>query len=434
MAVFDDDNGDLFSQWRYGQTMMVNCFRIADPDTYSDQYLYIPGNSFHRPGDHALENVDIDPKSYPYRSINIAAETYVPIGPAFMVWPADQHRLKMKDGIIDLSEFRSVRHVPGEDSPFLGRRLRLASDLPAPPTADRPDPKFTGQSNLPVTINDLHFEPGANDLPGFSAPAGYLDVPGASQVYEHSAKIIWGPGEKEKFLYDFQPAAHDGWGEGVPVFWAVPPERVAKSLEDLAREAQETRPKPADVDELTSADNVYRISHLAASMALSPGMSLGGDELSPFVTFLKSLGYPVKLITSGMSLDAAVIVGGMMETGTVYDLERRALHDYSTWGFGVSPAVGGTVNLTLGYWWGESEEEVLKTMQGLSSYLVFGGTFGMGVNFYITMTLEGKVYGLTISPQFGPEVEVAIGYGGTYTWLYGPSPQRGGPRITTAKI
>lgn len=426
--------------WENAPSLMVNCFRTEVPDM-SVRYLYVPSSSFQLPVENAVKNVDYDPARFPKSGTDgvglsgqIRVDTYVSQGPAFAVWPAKQGSLITPEGEIKLTEFRSVG--PNDHFEYYGRRI-------LPGEADRPGHPALPSFSAPVECPPLLADP-PNLLDGRPSQFGVV-----SQVYEHEGRTEL---NFKKYKYDFQPEAHDEWGEGVPVFWAGRLESAFEIAKEAALMAQETRPTSASLDELTSPDSIEELSRLAKELftdAAEPGsadatkpkfraaesvatpdnalMSAAAaptvDDfgLTNFAYFLQGRGLPVKVVTEGGSVDAAVIINVAGEGGTIWSLDHKALHDYFTIGAGLSPAVGATVNITRGFWWGESEADVLEKMKGLSKYAVCGGTLGTGVNFYFAMTHSNEVYGLTIAPQFGPEVELAVGFGATYTWLFEPS-------------
>jgi hypothetical protein len=61
-------------------------------------------------------------------------------------------------------------------------------------------------------------------------------------------------------------------------------------------------------------------------------------------------------------------------------------------------------------------------MEGFSFYQVVGASFGLGFSVIISYTWDWLPYGLTMSAQVGAEVEVALGFGGSYTFFYDPPP------------
>ena len=373
---------DHILDWLSSPSVLVNLFRIKRPDQDSDRYLYVPANSFRFPGEHALENVDINPDRYPYTGVDLESLTYVPQGPAFVAWPVDKRAVPTSGGGVELSEFRN-RRMHGMQ--MLGRRI-------VSPTDD------VGTPVLP-------------ELPGFSAPTAYSGIDGVTQLYEHSAEV----NNAQKYMYDFMPEAHSGWGKGYPKFSAMPPEYMWNALNQA-----EPR-QPANADELTSAATAKQLADLSKDV-LKPGKRVDQQTVDNMVAFFTGKGLPVKAFTTGGSVDAGLGITGMVERGIIWDKNRGPIQAYTTFGAGISAAAGATVNLNFGLWWGETLEDVLKNMEGRGYYLYAGATLGVGLNIIVTFSADGLPYGLTISPQFGPELEVGIGQGMTYTFFYNGPP------------
>jgi hypothetical protein len=388
MADFPDDlNGPLLD-WLNAPSVMVNCFRIKRPNIDSDRYIYVPGNSFRLPLEGARDNVDMHPSRFSEKGVDIESETYVPLGPAFMAWPEKTNSLLTSEGPVSLSEFRCVR--PG-GMPTLGRKVVSASQDPGLPLSPK--------------------------LPGFSAPISdpRPAIQMASPFYGHMAILKNG---QRKYTYDFLPKAHSGWGEGSPVFWAVSPDAVMNTLNQVA---QANPRKPANAEELTSAATAQELARLSANV-FKPGKSVDAQTLENMRSFFAGKGLPVKAFTTGASADAGFFVSGLIERGLIWSLEKKPIQAYTTFGAGISLAAGATMNLTLGFWWGQSEEEVLKRMEGPGFYMYAGLTIGVGLNIIVCFGWDNLPYGLVLSPQFGPELEAGLGEGVTYTFFYNGPP------------
>jgi hypothetical protein len=385
--------------WLAKPSTMVNRFRIKNPEKYSDQYLYIPGDSFHWPGDQAKVNVDIPPDRY-NAGVDIESGTYVLQGPAFWAWPADQTALHLEEGDVQLHQFRGARMRPGYSPAqvFMGRKL---------------------------SRYDTNLFP---ELPGFSAPleqppSGSPGLPGdvafASQVYEHSATV----NGSLKYMYDFEPAAHHGWSAGTPQFWAVPPVNATRILEQVSRSLGPADDQAGILPRQTM-DAVARESR----NLLVPGKSIDQADIDNLVSFFSGKGLPVKVFTTSWSVDGGAFFKGVWEQGAVWNLNKKPLHAYLTIGGGISPSLGASGNVNLGFWWGESEAKVLERMQGVSGFYYFGLTAGVGFNIILSVAWDSSrgaftdTYGLTISLQYGEEIEVGGGVGAAYTWFYEPPP------------
>lgn len=375
-----------FPTWLSTPTTLVNRFRIKHPDIDSDRYIYVPGNSFKLPGVHAIENVDLNPKNYPY-SVDPERESYVYQGPAFLAWPAGTKSLLTSEGPIQLSEFRA-RKQPAW--PTLGRRLMLAS----------------GPEN-----------PEWPDLPGFCAPIEYSVIPDLQPLYEHHAQT---PNYMSKYQYDFTPEAHSDWGKGQQAFWAVSPEMLVASINQVASAAEQ---KPATSTELSSTDTISQLANATRGL-LEPGKTVDQQTADNLVAFFKFRGLPVKVFTTGMSGDGGFGIGGAIERGIVWNVNRGPIHEYTTLSAGLRIGAGVSINpLNFGFWWGASEEAVLEAMQGFSYYQLIGATVGVGLNIILSYTADFLVYGLTISPQIGAEIEVGGELGASYTSFYEPPPE-----------
>jgi len=376
---------------------MVNRFRIKNPQKYSDRYVYVPGNSFQWPGDQAKVDVDIDPAHYGAQGVDIESETYVLDGPGFWAWPADQTSLSLEQGYVRLYEFRGSRMKPGFQpmQTFQGRRLS----------------RF-----------DTNLFP---ELPGFSAPlerppsgGPFGEVVFASQVYEHDAEA---GRELRRYMYDFEPGAHDGWSAGSPQFWAVPPANAIQMLGQAGRSLD-----AADQAGLLPRQTMSDIARQSQSL-LAPGKSINQSDLDNLASFFSGKGLPVKVFTTSWSVDGGALIKGVWEHGAVWSLNKKPLHAYLTIGGGISPSLGASGNVNFGFWWGESEAKVLERMQGVSGFYYFGITAGVGFNIILSVAWDGnrgaftETYGLTISLQYGEEVEVGGGVGASYTWFYAPS-------------
>jgi hypothetical protein len=376
---------------------MVNRFRIKNPQKYSDRYIYVPGNSFQWPGDRAKIDVDINPARYDTQGLDIESETYVLDGPGFWAWPANQTILSMEQGDVPLYEFR-------------GSWLRLGF---------KPMQTFKGRR---LSRFDTNLFP---ELPGFSAPlqpplGSHPGFPGgvelASQVYEHSPLT----GDL-RYMYDFEPGAHDGWSAGSPQFWAVPPANAIKMLGQAGRSLD-----AADQAGILPRQTMSDIARQSQSL-LVPGKSIDQRDLDNLVSFFSGKGLPVKVFTTSYSVDGGAFIKGVWEHGAVWSLDKKPLHAYLTIGGGISPSLGASGNVNFGFWWGDSEAQVLERMQGVSGFYYFGITAGVGFNIILSVAWDGNrgaftdTYGLTISLQYGEELELGGGVGASYTWFYASS-------------
>lgn len=361
-------------------SIMVNRLRIKDPKKYGDRYLYIPGTSFRRPGAGALENVDIDPATYSNPDTDLGAGTYVFDGPAFVAWPENQ--ISFGDAVM----------------------VNYCAKKPVNTSV-----RTTGRRLLPVTEQS---HAGYPDLPAFSVSTTLPgQMSGAVDIYEHEAS----PSPQEtKYMYDAVPEAHDWWGPGWPRFFAVPAGSLAQQLNDAAKRQQ----IQADTD-LASDDT--RKGLAGASDLLKPGTTVEQGNLESLTAFFTGKGLPVKVFTTGASIDAGLLVSGCYEHGTMWNRNRDPIKDYTTLSAGLSSSVGSTINATLGFWWGESEEAVLRNMEGVGWYTFVGATSYLGLNIITAYTMEGLAFGLTLSVQAGLEFEVGGGAGGSYTSFYSPA-------------
>lgn len=358
-------------------TVMVNRLRIKEPQKYGDRYLYIPGTSFRRPGEGALENVDIDPAAYSQPDTDLGAATYVFDGPAFVAWPENQ----ISFGDANMIKFCSKKPV-NSTIRTAGRRLLPVSE---PSHATYPDlPAFSVTTTLPGQMSRV------------------------VDIFEHEAS----PSPQEvKYMYDAVPDPHDDWGPGTPRFMAVPAGSLAQQLNDAAKRQQ----IQADTD-LASDDT--RKALAGASDLLKPGVTVQQGNLDSLTAFFTGKGLPVQVVTTGASIDAGLLVSGCYEHGTMWNLKRNPIQDYTTLSAGLSSSVGSTINATLGFWWGESEAAVLEHMEGIGWYTFVGATSYLGLNIITTYTMDGLAFGLTLSVQAGLELEVGGGAGGSYTSFY----------------
>lgn len=361
-------------------TTMVNRFRIAEPAKYGDHYIYVPGTFFRWPGEGAIANLDIDPNNYGKPTTIPGQATYVLDGPAFLAWPVNQPSF----GDAVLVEYRSKKPVDGGIR-TTGRRLLPASE---PSHATYPD--FAG-FNVSTTI------------PG--------QMSRAVNIYEHEVLLDDG---MTKYMYDAIPDPHDGWGGGTPRFYAVPTGTLAQQLIDAAKARQVQIDK-----DLASANTQTALAN--ANQLLAPGKTVDETNLDNLLAFFTGKGLPVKAFTTGISVDAGLIVSGAYEHGTVWDLKRDPIQDYTTLSGGLASSAGATLNATLGFWWGDSEEAVLKNMEGIGWYTFLGATSYLGLNIITTYTSDGLAFGLTLSVQTGLEFEVGGGVGGSYTSFYSPA-------------
>ncbi|HEX8181052.1 MAG TPA: hypothetical protein VF525_16010 [Pyrinomonadaceae bacterium] len=363
-------------------TVLVNLFEIKNPDADTDRYLYLPCSSFRLPGEHALENVDVDPILYPYEGMDLERGTYVLKGPAFLAWPTTRERLPGSD--VRLTEFESA---PDVTAAHMGRRLTR------------------------VPASGEHYEP---RLPGFRAPTYDAEIPGAQPVYEHAATTHRGV----KYRYDFIREARDGWSEGQEVFWAVPPEYVGMMLSQAAQEAKSQAPGGGD---LTSPESVRQLAEYAVP-TLQAGGAVDDRNVENMQRFFTGKGLPVKAFTTSMGGEVSFLFSGMVERGVIWSLQKRKLHGYVTLAGGVGPMAGVSANVSFGVWWGTSEQEVLDNMKGLSYFEVMGGGIDVGLSITLICSKDWQIYGLNISLMAGVEIE--LGVGAMYTWLYTVSQPR----------
>lgn len=402
----DEQKDDQFFYLPSEPTVLVNLFQIRNPDAYSDRYLYLPGSSFRLPGEHALENVDADPILYPYQGLDMESETYVLKGPAFLAWSTAQDQLP---GSIQLTEFENVPDV--RQAPF-GRRL-----MPIPTSGDRY----------------------AQKLPSFRALTSDPGIPGIEPVYEHSATTPRGV----KYKYDFSREAHDEWGEGREVFWAFTPEYAGKMLTKqiagvisegaakvlreytgmLSRLAQQAKSQAPGGGGLTSPESVRQLAETAVPV-LRAGGTVEERDLENLRAVLTGKGLPVKAFTTGVGAEASFLLSGMEESGVVWSLRKRRLHDYLTLAGGVGPQAGVSANFSLGFWWGASQQEVLDNMKGFSYFSVGGAGYGAGLSIMLVYTPKWQTYGLNLSLSLGAELQLAVG--GLYTWFDPALPQTKG--------
>jgi hypothetical protein len=366
-------------------TVVVNRFRVKQHGPgHPDRYIYIPATSFKLPGDQTRENVDLPEQRFPCDDAVIQAQTYVFDGPAFLAWPAGQQTITVGTGedseSLPLGQF-VARKIPGVE--MTGRTLDAAS---------RPT------------------NPNVPDLAGFSAlPAPAYEINGVVQIYEHIAQDA----PPRRFMYDALKAAHDGWGEGAAVFWAVPLGAVADAL---AAAAKKITTKPPSPESLTSDASRKKIADATAGL-LEPGRDVSRQTLDNLLGVLTGEGLPVRAFTVGSSIDAGFLVSGTCETGLVLDLAGKVLDDYLTLSLGLAIAAGVTFNLTVGAWWGPSTDNVLEAIQGSSVYFMAGATAFVGVNIFVVCTENLLPFGLIVSPQAGLEVEIGGGWGSLYTWF-----------------
>jgi hypothetical protein len=372
-------------EWLLTQpTTLVNRFRSKHHDQ-EDRYIYVPGNSFTVPGEHPLENVDINPNLFPYKPELIEEQTYVYDGPAFAAWSAKTRQLLTKEGTFDLSEFRPRKPAGVNMS---GRELMLVSD--------------PGKVMTP-------------DLTGFSA-ATTQEIPGTEPIFRHDGTT---KNSAAKYKYDFDRAAKDGWGVGEPLFWAGRPEMIVQGLNQAAGATDQ---RPAASSDLTSRDALDQLAQATRGL-LQPGKNVDQQTADNMVAFFTGKGLPVKAFTTGVGSDGGAGIGAMVEKGIVWNVKRGGICSFATLAAGLKPGVGISLNpLNFGFWWGASEEAVLKAMEGFSFYQVVGASFGLGFSVIISYTWDWLPYGLTMSAQVGAEVEVALGFGGSYTFFYDPPP------------
>jgi len=120
--------------WLAKPSTMVNRFRIKSPETYSDRYVYVPGDSFHWPGDQAKINVDIDPARYNAPGVDIESGTYVLQGPAFFAWLRLREQVCIEPG--ELPGFSApLEQPPWGSIPFSPEwRWRAKSTSTMPPS------------------------------------------------------------------------------------------------------------------------------------------------------------------------------------------------------------------------------------------------------------------------------------------------------------
>jgi hypothetical protein len=341
--------------------------------------------------------VDINPARYDAQGVDFESETYVLDGPGFWAWPANQTTLNMEQGSVRLYEFRSSWVRPGFQpmQQFKGRRL---------------------------SRYDTNLFP---ELPGFSAPlqpppSSYQpgEVALASQVYEHNSGVA---GDL-RYIYDFEPGAHNSWTKGDPQFWAVPPANAIQMLAQAGRSLESADGQSGLLPSQTMSDAARQSQRL-----LAPGKTIDQSDLDNLVSFFSGKGLPVKVFTTSYSVDGGAFIKGVWEHGAVWSLSKKPLHAYLTIGGGISPSLGASGNVNFGFWWGESEAKVLERMQGLSGFYYFGLTAGVGFNIILSVAWDGNrgaftdTYGLTISLQYGEELEVGGGAGASYTWFYAPS-------------
>ena len=365
-------------------TVVINRFRAKHPDISGDRYLYLPGTSFKLPGDMTLENVDLTEDRFPCPDDVIEAATYVFEGPAFLAWPAGQTQIHGdNDHWIDL-----VRYVSRKP--------------PAYPVSGR---WVVPERSTP--------NPAVPDLPGFgSFVAAPGEIPGVEPIYGHRAQTSDGA---TKYMYDAVELAHDGWGPGTSEFSAVPLGALA-AARDAAEKAANATANPPTPENLTSETARKKIS-AATKGLLGPDRQVNQQTLANLLEVLTGEGLPVKAFTVGVSADAGVFVSGTCETGAVFDLQHNPIGDYVTLAGGVALSAGFSFNLTIGAWWGPTQDGVLEAMQGLSLYFMAGAVAFGGVNLFVVCTEDMLPYGLIISPQAGLEVEIGGGWGASYTWF-----------------
>lgn len=362
-------------------TTMVSRFRIEDPATAGDRYLYVPGASFTAPGA-AEDNVD-------------GGDRYVYEGPAFVAWEAGQGGLQAGDTYVPLTDFVS-RKPPAWQ--MVGRRLMAAS---SPPNRAVPD------------------------LPGFAAPVGSSQMLAPQQMYEHSAVT---PNGDNKYVYDFNPNPHDGWGGGSPVFEAVP---AGVLFDTLNQKASSETGRPATSADLTSQSTLSQLADATRGL-LEPGKTVDQTMADNLASFFTGRGLPLKFFTTSASGDAGAGIGASVERGFVWNVQRGLVRRFMTAAVGIKIGAGGSVNpVNFGFWWGASEDGVLAAMAGLSLYTTLGATYGTGLNIILSWTTDYLAYGLTVSPQAGVEVEVGGEAGASYTWLTSPSPPDYGITMST---
>ena len=366
-------------------TTLVNRFRDKKPHADSPHYIYLPGNSFQWPGEHALVNVDIPPSKYANPGIDLDTLPYILDRPEFVAWPVDKTTIDLGEGAsVPLSEL-FVRKPPGN---VPGRRLSFANDA-------------TG--------------PGYPDLPGFRAPTSDPRIDFVRPIYEHDGGDGSGGSAFHKYLYDLIPDAHDGWGAGAVRFWAAPAEQL---LTDLSQYAAAQSRRPPTTGDLASDDTLGKLNNATRGL-LEPGKTVDQTMSDNLVAVFTGQGLPVKVFTTSLSVDAGFLISGAIERGVVWNLAREPIHTYTTWSGGIMIGAGASVNpLNVGVWWGATEQAVLDAMQGFGLYQVIGATYGLGLNIILSCTADFLVYGLTISPTAGVEVEVGGGLGATYTSFY----------------
>ncbi len=357
----------------------MNLFGVKRHDPHGDRYLFLPANDFKLPGEGALPNADVDPSLAPYVGVDTERDTFVLKGVAFVAWPTSLHFVSNPEGReVPLVEFRSV---PWRFLDFAGRRLERIE----PGT----DPDWQHQ------------------LPSFRAPVENPGIPGLEQVYEHAYQL----NGEEKYTYDFILDHHDGWGQGRPIFFAAQPQVLVESVHQQAEPVP-----PLKADSLLSAVSQQLISQQVGSVLVSGKMD--NQDYQNMVSFFTGRGLPVKAVTTGISGDGGALIQGAIERGMVWNLQHEVIHTYTSMSLGVAPAIGAAGNLTLGFWWGDTEENVLANMQGGSAYTVGSLVFGVGFAITVYFTMSGHPYGLVVSLRGGPELEFAGGVGVAYTSFY----------------
>jgi hypothetical protein len=365
--------------WLSRPSLIVNLFGVKRQEPHGDRYLVLPANSFQLPGEGALPNADVDPSLAPYEGVDTERDTFVLKGVAFVAWPARLPSVTNQDGLeVRLFEFQSV---PCRFLQFAGRRLQRVEPGPHP---HRPHP-----------------------LPSFSAPVVDPYIPGVEQVYEHTYTL----NGEAKYLYDFIPGPHDGWGEGRPVFFAARPQVIVEAVRHQVKQAP-----PRTAGDPLSSESQEQLAEQVSGVLQS--RELDEQDYRNMVSVFSGQGLPVKAITTGISGDGGAFIQGAIERGFVWNLNHDIIHSYTSMSLGIAPALGIAGNLTLGFWWGDTEETVLANMQGGSAYTVGSVVLGVGLAITIYFTMSQHPFGLVVSLRGGPEVEVVGGAGVAYTSFY----------------
>lgn len=369
--------------------VLVNRFRVKNPGTEGDLYIYYPG---------------------PPSEIASGNASYVFNGPAFFAWPADRKDLEGDHGTVELFKFRSVGRSPADTSSYYGYKLKHLAEGHWPAMA------------LPLGFSAPTAPPWdafENPISGPAADEGPISVPAlVKQVYEHAS------GDVPRFIYDFNPKAHDGWGDGVPVFWAAPAESFVNGLAALSdANKDKVRAVTETAAHSIASEFATAFGPLLASAAQPIDIERHSDRVK---SFFESKGLPLKIITIGVGADVGIVIKFVWEGGKVMNLKQQKIHGYGTVGGSVSPSAGVSGNVTIGCWWGATEKEVLDGIEGRGLNIHLGATVGLGFKVGVNLRWDDDAgaftdpFGITLSPQAGLDVEAGPGVAATYTWLYAP--------------